>query len=323
MTSLKKELQHAKQLIDTHSSILLTTHKHPDGDALGSLCAMIHYLKKCNKKVTAVSDIVPEYLHFLPHVHEITTNIEDLDPKQFDLIITLDFGDLKRSPIQQVLEESIKKSIPLINVDHHSFNDRFGTVNVIDTSASSTTALLYEFFDVNNIEIDEHMSTSLLAGILTDTGNFSNSATNRSSLHYASELLKRGGRFNTITSNTIAHKPLGILNLWGTLLQRLSFNEKYNIAYTVITQDDLQKAQVQNGGVDGIANFLTCIDGLKAVMLLKETEKGTIKGSLRSVCDTMDVSAVARALGGGGHKKAAGFEIEGTIKKENMKWLIV
>ena len=159
------------------------------------------------------------------------------------------------------------------------------------------------------------MSTALLTGIITDTGNFTNSATTPSAMLVASELLRTGGNLNVINQNTVYNQTLGSLKLWGTALSRLTRHDDQNITYTYITQKDLMECDVNDNETEGIANFLNNLDGGNISMILKETKDGQIKGSLRTTSDQHDVSSMAKQLGGGGHKKAAGFTVGGTIEE--------
>ena len=312
----------AYNLIENANNILLTTHTDPDGDALGSLCAFTDLFEKNNKKYKALVDDINDTYHFLPGIHNITIHNGTINISDFDLIITNDFSELSRSCIKEDLEEAIRNRTKIINFDHHQFNDRFGTINIVEEHSSSTTNILFKFFEINNIDISRNMATCLLAGILTDTSNLSNSATTLESIDIVSKLLLKGARFYRINQNTIFNKDLITMKLWGILLRRLKTNTKLNIAYTVITKEDFKKYNLTPESIEGLSNYLSQITGVNAILVLKENGEGLIRGSMRSIADNVDVSKLARAMGGGGHKKAAGFSVKGQLIKTENGWKV-
>jgi phosphoesterase RecJ-like protein len=162
--------------------------------------------------------------------------------------------------------------------------------------------------------IDKKIAVSLLTGLITDTDNFSNGATNQNSLKIASELIHYGANFNMIKSWFLKNKSITTLKLWGVALSRLTKHEVHDFVHTHIRRSDLEETQASEEETDGIANFLNNVGEGQAAILLKETADGKIKASLRTTKDNFDVGALAKALGGGGHKKASGFIMEGTVE---------
>jgi phosphoesterase RecJ-like protein len=163
------------------------------------------------------------------------------------------------------------------------------------------------------------MATALLTGIITDTDNFTNSATSDTAMAAAGDLIRKGGNLNMINEQVVRNKSINLLRLWGEILNRLNKHEALDMVYTYITQVDLKVHQVDETDSEGIANFLNNLDEGKMSLILKETQDGKIKGSFRTTKDDVDVSALAKKLGGGGHKKAAGFSIAGTIDEVMKK----
>jgi len=310
------------EAISEANHILLISHQRPDGDTLGSALALAETFDNLNKNYTHFCLGKPSpYFYFLPKIENIFHNLEDLFLNQFDLIITLDCGDLGQTGIERELLEIIKK-ISLINIDHHKTNENFGQLNLVIKEASSTSEIVYKFLNHFNFEINKNIATCLLTGILTDTGNFTNGATTVSALKIASDLLIRGARFNQITFSTSKNKSLAILKLWGRILSRLEEND-LGVVFTVITLKDLEESELDREALEGVANFLNNLAGLRIILVLKEEENGFIKGSLRSNDDVLDVSEIAKFLGGGGHKKAAGFTIKGQLVEVDGKWKVV
>ncbi len=309
--------------IKNSNHILLISHEKPDGDTLGASLALAHFLTKENKKYKHFcSDPVAGYFKFLPKIENIINNYTFINLNEHDLIMTIDCGDIKRTKIENDLLK-FKKNIPLINIDHHESNDNFGHHNLVIPNASSTSEIVYNFFTYHNIPVDKYMATCLLTGIFTDTMNFTNAATSQESLKIASQLLGRGARINQIISNISQNKNLSALKLWGKILSRLEFNPDYNFAYTIITQKDIRNNAIALADAgEGLANFLSNIKDVDFILVLTEEDDNMIKGSLRTTKDNIDVSKLARALGGGGHKKAAGFKIKGKLAKNKKEWYI-
>jgi len=305
--------------------ILLVSHEKPDGDTLGAALAMSRYLDKENKEhLHYCADQPATYFDYLPKIEKIITDYDKIDLNNHDLVIAIDCGDIKRTRINDdLLKLKNDDKIILINIDHHASNDFFGHHNLVLPETSSTSEIIYNFFAYHNIDLDKYMATSLLTGILTDTMNFSNAATTQDSLKIASELLNRGARVNQIISQITKNKNFNSLKLWGKVLTRLEFNSQYNFAYTVITQKDLKENQITaEEAQDGLANFLSTINDVDFILVLTEEKNQVIKASLRTTKDNVDVSKMAQAFGGGGHKKAAGFKTHGKLVKTTNGWQV-
>jgi phosphoesterase RecJ-like protein len=186
---------------------------------------------------------------------------------------------------------------------------------------SSDLELVYKFFKANKIRTNKNIATCILSGILTDSGNFLYQSTSDKTIEISGEMLKYGANLPQILENTWRNKSLPALKVWGTAFSRLKFNKKYGIAFSVLTLEDIKGIDEED--LEGISNFLGNLEEAKAVLLLREQKDGTIRGSLRSSHPTVDVSLLARRLGGGGHAKASGFTIEGKMEKIEKGWKIV
>jgi len=133
------------------------------------------------------------------------------------------------------------------------------------------------------------------------------------SLQIASDLIAKGGNINLIKELVFKDKSIGVLKLWGTILSRLAKHDTHEIVYSYVTQKDFTAHQVDESELEGLTNFMNNLSEGKAALILKELPGNQVKGSFRTTRDDVDVSAMAKALGGGGHKKAAGFTVEGNI----------
>lgn len=291
--------------------ILLVAHKKPDGDTLGSSSSALNWLLREGKDVTAFCrDLPPPSFRYLDNIHRYTNDGGAFDTT-YDLVIVFDSGDLNYCGVDDLLPR-IPSPHLLVNVDHHVTNRMFGHLNIVLTDASSTAEIMARFYESANVTVDDRMATSLLTGLLTDTSHFSNSATNPRSIEIAGALLRSGARMNDITKHLLRNKSVDALRVWGLLLSRLRYNPRYDAVCTYLLNEDAVDAAPDV--VDGLSNFLNAVTaGTDTVLVLSERRDGTVKGSFRSV--RRDVSQVAKLFGGGGHKKAAGFTVEGRIEE--------
>ena len=318
----------AKQIykeIQDANNILLVPHQNPDGDAHGSVSCFSHYFKSINKphSVYCFTESTAK-LNSLPHLVDVSTDNSVWSDDSYDLILVLDSGDLKYAGIDKFIKK-IEHEPVIINIDHHPTNTYYGDINLVIDKASSTAEIVYGFLKYNNITIDKNMAASLLTGLITDTENFTNPGTTQNSLRVASELIKKGANFNTIKTWFLRDKTFASLKLWGIVFSRLEKHPVHEIVYTYITKKDLIDNEADESEAEGIANFMNNLGDGKAGLILKEKEDGIIKGSFRTTRDDFDVSAIAKALGGGGHKKASGFSVEANSMNEafDIIWKVV
>lgn len=327
----------AYEKIKTAKNILLLTHQRPDGDALSSVCAFTIFLEQLQKNFVAFSyDTPPPTFNFLKNIEKITTSPPTFEKEEtentssnkyafedFDIIIILDCGSIHRTQLGEKILHNKQPHQTIIEFDHHPRVESNADIEIRSEKASSTTEILYEFFRANEVEINKEMANCILTGILTDTANFLHPTTTKNAINIASHMLLRGAAFPRITKNTWQNKSLDSMKLWGHALDNLKINKQYNIAFSVLTWEEIQKYGGDDKIFDSISGFLSNLNGVKAVLFLREEEKGKIKGSLRTSRPEVDVSQLASFLGGGGHAKASGFMIEGNIEKTEKGWKII
>jgi phosphoesterase RecJ-like protein len=319
---LKEKYQLAYKKIKFAKNILLVTHARPDGDAVSSICAVMLLLEELNKKYTATClHTPPEQLLFLPLAEKIQANINTLDFSSYDLIIALDCGSLSRTNLNKQITNR-KKNQFVMEFDHHPKIDDYANLEIRIPEASSTAEVLYGFFRTNVIKINKKIANCILTGILTDTGNFLYPSTTDKTVDIASEMLLHGAKYPRITDETWRNKSFGAMKLWGKAIGGLEINEKYNLAYTVLTKKDLEDCACSDEEMEGISGFLSNLYGVKGLLLLREVEDDVIKGSLRTSHPDVDISKLAQYLGGGGHKKASGFFLKGKLEKIGGKWKV-
>lgn len=228
---------------------------------------------------------------------------------QYDLIICLDTSepDLLGEHYQQ--HQSFFEQTPVINMDHHLGNTNYGSLNVIDPQAAATAEQLFYFFQANEVAIDQHMATALLAGIVTDTGSFQHTNTSGQAFNITAELMELGADHQQIVEQVYRTKEVTTLKLWGRIFSRVKLQSELSLVWSEVTAEDLEAtgAEYQHGEV-ALNDFLTAVPDVEVYLLLYEYPDGVIRGSLRSAGEK-DVSALARLFGGGGHPAAAGFRI--------------
>lgn len=303
--------------------VVIVSHKNPDGDTLGAACAFVYYLKSCGVEPTLWCKTgVSGALRFLPHADEVQCDPAVWEREQFDTVCVFDASDLMFCGIADRIE-ALAARPTIINFDHHFTNARFGTFNVIDLSAASTTEVVYQYLRGLGVHIDAPLATALLTGLMTDTGNFSNPATSGRALEIGAQLIRAGGNYQAILAYTYRNKSPRALHLWGRALEQLTIKPELRLAYTVLTREDMDAHSGTSGDVEGVANFLNGLGEVPVALVLQETHDGMVKGSLRTTSNDIDVSALARAFGGGGHKKAAGFSVKGYLKLKNNGWTII
>lgn len=309
----------AKQLLEQASSILLTTHERTDGDDLGSALALAHHLKNSGKRVAVVvNGGVPQQLQYLPMSEMVT---ETLPVWEFDALVISGCSVRERVNHEAILQ----LKIPTINLDHHPDNKMYGDVNVVEPTKSSVAELTYDFFKFAGWEITHDIALCLLTGIVTDTGVFMHSNTQASTLAAAAELMTKGAQVSTVTKHTYEGKDLASLKAWSRALGNAHYDPAQQMIYSIITAEELDAlGNPPLSAFEGVVETLNKVPEAKFAMFLKQ-DKDVIKGSLRSEeYKGVDVQAIAKTLGGGGHKLAAGFKLLGTLARDSRgKWEVV
>lgn len=319
---LSSQYKQAYKKILEAKNILLVTHARPDGDALSSIGVMMELLIKLNKSFFAYClDKPPIQYNFLPHIEKISAE-KIFSFKDFDLIIPLDCGSMSRTNLVKEISNRNKKQF-IIEFDHHPRVDDYADIEIRIADASSTAEILYNFLKANKIKINKNFATGILTGILTDTGNFLYPSTTDRTICIASKMQLLGANFPQILESTWRNKSLSAMKFWGKAMENLHINKKYNFAFSVLKYEDIKNSNSSDEELEGIAGFLSNLYGVKGLVLLREEKPGLIKGSLRTSHPKIDISKLGHALGGGGHAKASGFVVEGSIKQTEKGWEVV
>lgn len=284
---------------------LFISDERIDGDSLGASLAMVDWMHSQGKNVQVyVKTPVPSKYQFLPWIGQCTDDLSVFNDSSIDLIVSFDCSDARYI---ESLVSRLPNKVPVINIDHHATNPGYGTINLVPVTSSATAAVVYQFFLTNNIIPRRDAATCLLAGLCFDTSVFSNGATNEEALKIASELVLYGGRIHEVIRHIFLSRSLGVLKVWGLALERLHENPTFGSTVTCLTQSDLEEWGVKEEDIDGLSNFLSLVLEAEITATVRETSEGSVVVSLRS--RSVDVSLIAKAHGGGGHRRAAGYTI--------------
>lgn len=301
--------QQAAQFIDTYEAFLIVSHVQPDGDAIGSTVAVAHLLKQRGKRFTMTNDSpIPAKYFFM----DMATHIlpwDEAKQTKFDAVITVDCADRSRLG---AVETVLQQGFPLLNIDHHSTNDHFGTVNLVLEDQSATAEVLYHFIEHLQLTWNRPFAEAVYTGVLTDTGGFRYSNTSPSSMALAAHLLRYGVNPGDIAEHVFESISRAKVEMLKAALNSLTISDDGKIAWVTITAEQMKQAGAKEEDLGGIVNIARNVEGVEVGILFKQLDEQSVKASLRSR-DRVDVAMVAKELGGGGHARAAGCTMQGPL----------
>jgi bifunctional oligoribonuclease and PAP phosphatase NrnA len=308
-------LDEIKEEIEKAERIVILTHESPDGDAVSSSLSVKLAVEKLGKEADV---IIPEFskdFNFLPKADEIR---KESDIENYDLAISVDCTDLKRLVGSKRYFETAKRTI---QIDHHSVNAMFADINYVDPVSPACCQVLIGIFEYFGIEIDKDLGTCILTGIITDTGGFQYSGVTPDTLEFAAEILRKGVNISRICQKVLRSKTKANCELTKLLYERMEFFEEDEIAMSYITLEDMENVNAKMGDDEGLVEIERDIEGVEVGILLKEKEGANgYKISMRSK-EELNVAEICLLLGGGGHKRAAGCFVSGTLEEAKAKVL--
>lgn len=292
---------------------LVTTHENPDGDALGSLLASHLALRSLGKDCVmflAGEGPLPGEYRFLDfeelHRH--------LPPDAAErTLLAVDCANESRMGADPVVLHQTRFTI---NVDHHHDNSRFGDVNLVDAAASSTGEVLRDVFRELGLELTADLAEPLYVALVTDTGRFQYTNTTPKALRLAAELVEAGADVHKVFQGVYESVQFAKLKLLARALDRAQVYEGGRLVVSYLLRDDFAEVGAVEPYSEGIIDFLRAVEGADMAALIREPPRGGSPArriSLRASHDELDVSAIARASGGGGHRQAAGFSSDASI----------
>ena len=288
---------------------ILVTHENPDGDALGSLVAMHGVLSALGKDsvmfMGAGEFPLPYEYRFFVLDGLVSEAPADLDDRT---VVFLDCGNIDRNPAEVVK----RPGAHILNVDHHHDNTRFGTINWVEPAASSTAQLVWELAHLLGVPITPELAEPLYVGLLTDTGRFSYENTTPRAHAMAADLIEAGVDLTGVRRRLYEDVLPAKLHLLRYALDSFVIHGSGTLISARVTAHDFDAAGATEAHAEGIIDVLRAVRGVRIAALARELEMqpGTFKVSLRAADPSIDVSAIARAGGGGGHPQAAGFTTE-------------
>lgn len=300
-------------------SVLVVSHLRPDGDALGSTIAFAIWLESLGKEVTAwnESGLAPKF-RYLPRWELL--EIPTPQARTFDAIVALDCSSRKR--LGSVLD-GVEIPPVFVNIDHHVSNERYGTLNHVDSSSPATGEIVYEFLETCGARITSDIAVNLFAAISTDTGSFQYSNTTARTFAVASGLVEAGVNVGELSRAIYDTQPRRHLELMRHALNNAEFFCDDRVACTTLTRADAERLGIQPEDTEGIIDHLRSVDTVLAAVFFEEIEDGRVRVSSRSKDVRVDVCKVCGEFGGGGHPLASGARIRGSIEDVKRNFLKV
>ena len=299
--------------IKNAKSIVIVTHESPDGDAIGSALALKLALENMGKDSDVIVPEVPEVFDFLPGRKDIKA---ESNVKKYELAISVDCATEKRIAGREYFENA-KRTIVL---DHHGSNTMFGDFNYVNPVSPACCDILAGVFDYYNLNITKDIGTCLLTGIITDTGGFKYPATTAETFEFTAELLRKGVNVSDIYKRTMDTMSRATFELSKRVMDRMEFLENGKVAFTYITKKDEEEVNAKPGDHEGLVNIGRNLMGVQVAIFIRQKEDGTdeYKVSMRTNGD-INASDICIMFGGGGHPRAAGATIKGTVEDVKEK----
>lgn len=310
-------LSQVVELIENKSYFGITTHFRPDGDGIGSSLALWWLLKSLNKEAEIfVRDPVPSSCIRLPGADAVR-RVTEVD-RSYDAVFVMECSDAERPGIKN-LEKQF-----LINIDHHSTSQLFGNINWIDSTASAVGEMIYNLCKAIGGRVTREIAECVYTALLTDTGSFHYSNTTERTFKVASELIRAGVKPAKLAESIYNSYPWSRVELLGKVMSSVCRDETGRVAFLLQTQQMLESSNATEEDAENFVNIPLTAEEVEAVVMLKESEAGIYRASLRSKGD-VNVVRIAEKFGGGGHKNAAGCTLYGDVEmlREKLISLLV
>jgi bifunctional oligoribonuclease and PAP phosphatase NrnA len=314
-TQTTSDLQAVVDALRSHDRFLLVTHENPDGDALGSLLATKLALDSLgkNSEMYLYGDApLPREYAFMPleGVHR-----ELPDDAADRVLVALDCANESRmGPVPELLEEA-----PLtLDIDHHHDNSRFGDVNLVVGDASSTGEVLRDVFAELDVDLTPEIAEALYIAVVTDTGRFQYTNTTPKALRLAADLVEAGADVHRVFQGVYESVEFAKLKLLARALERAQVYEGGRLVVSSLLRSDFTELNAAEAYSEGIIDYLRAVEGAEMAALIREPprrDRPQRRVSLRASNDELDVSAIARKSGGGGHRQAAGFSSDASVEE--------
>lgn len=289
----------------TGARVLISTHVHPDPDAIGSVLAASAMLRQLGAEPNVIlADPFPPRMQWLPGADRIATLPSGNNQALYSVAVIVDAATLSRIGEADAL---LAPGATVINIDHHVSNDHFGALSFVDASSAATAELLFDLCIALELNMTVDIATNLYAGLLTDTGRFRYSNTTARALEVAAVLVRAGANITEITNRLYYDLPEEDVRSVGAILSTLQLYGDGKISMLTVKRNHVVEDP------DSVVDTALSIRGVEVAALLTEAPQGLIRVSLRSR-NVVNVSGIAGRFGGGGHEKAAGFRMQGELE---------
>lgn len=311
-TGYNVQLEQAAEFLRSNDDFLVVSHIQPDGDAAGSTFAVAWMLHSMGKRFTLINEgRMPDKFMYMAGPFSITNYETNPPERAFERIVSVDCADFERiGKVHGVFAEGYQ----LLNIDHHATNDGFGHVNLVREDAAATVEVLYDLTRTLGLPFSSELSSCIYSGLLTDTGGFRYSNTSPKVLTIAAELLGYGVPGYELAERLLETMTYAQVSLLKESLKTLSFAHDKKLAWLSVTLDDLRTTEASSEDMDGLVNYARNVEGVEVGVLFKEKQPGVIKVSMRSA-GAVDVARLAQSFGGGGHVRAAGCTLTGSMEE--------
>jgi phosphoesterase RecJ-like protein len=310
--STRRAVKRILAFIRRRDNFLVSGHVRSDGDALGSQLAFHHMLKRMGKKSHVVCDkgVLPDYA-FLPGSEQVGADPSDLHPP-YGAVVTFDSGSWSR--LERISAALDRKSITVVNIDHHASNERFGDINWIDPSFSSSGEMAWELVKASGVKVDRSIALNIYTAVVTDTGRFAFSNTTPETFLNAAELATHGVKPAELTRLLYRQKTLDQLKFQAAVIGRIQRSPDGRVAWVTIPCDLERKLGLKCGDTQEYIDLLMQLKETEIAILLREMEDPPrIKVSWRTA-PGIDGIALAKPHGGGGHPRASGASFMGSLE---------
>ncbi len=309
MKKRNPEIDSILKLMSEKSRFLITAHKDPDGDSVGSQLGLYRILINAGKTARIANQGgLPEKYHFLDPQGLISFNNSPLGYVP-EVIFILECPSLERiGSVAELIPESAIK----VNIDHHKDNQNYGDINLVDYKRCAVGELIYDIIESGGYKITPDIAEDLYAAVICDTGNFRFASTTAEGMKVAASLIEQGAVPKRIFDNIFSKSSPSTLRLLGLTLASLKVAGDGLISYMQVTQDSVTRAQARLEDSEGFVDYSLAVSGVRMGILFKETGNGEIRISVRSQ-NGIDAARFAKRFNGGGHTNAAGFTLNGRL----------
>lgn len=320
--SFALDLQGVGERLENARRIAIASHLRPDGDAIGSLVALGDVLAQRAKEIILLNeDPVPSSCRFLGGLDRIRRPGEFPGPLPVDLFVVVDTS--ARDRVGEKIWSILPPGVPVLIIDHHITNTRFGQLDYVDAKAPATGQILYQLFRLMGWSVSPLAREHLWVAINTDTGSFQYPSTTADTLRIAAELVEGGVDVGRMSTALYQDYPVRRLQLLGRLLESLDLRAGGRLSSWRMRHQDLRELAIGPGDTEGLIEHLRAIEGVIVAVSFEESPDGqSVRVSARSKDSSIaDVASICSQFGGGGHQLAAGATLAGSLDEAAERFL--